>query len=140
MGAKIPEQNIDIRPFDVISVPRAELIYIAGDVAKPGPVTLTDRPTMTVLEALSSTGGVNKTGNTKKSRILRSMPGTPVRTQLPVDISKIMTGKATDIDLLAGDILVVPPSNMKKAAQRALDTAIQIGTVVVSAGVISGAL
>jgi polysaccharide export outer membrane protein len=140
IAARTPEKDILILPFDVISVPRAELVYIAGDVVKSGSLSLTDRSTMSIVEALSATGGVTKTADTKKARILRIVPGSPVRAQLPVDISKIMNGKAGDIELLAGDILVVPPSNMKKATQRALETAIQVGTVILSAGVMSGAL
>ncbi len=140
VNATSPENDIVIQPNDVISVPKAELLYIAGDVTRSGPLPLTEGLTMSIMEALSATGGVTKTADTKKAHILRVVPGSAVRSQVPVDISKIMTGKRSDVDLVAGDILVIPPSNMKKAAQRALEAAIQMGTVIVSSGVISGAL
>jgi polysaccharide export outer membrane protein len=140
IAAKTPEKDIAIQPYDIISVPRAELIYIAGDVTKSGPVELTDRTTISVLEALSATGGVTKTADTKKGRILRSVPGSSIRAQVPVNISKIMTGKSNDVQMMAGDILVVPPSSTKKAAQRALEMAIQVGTVVMTSGLATGAL
>jgi polysaccharide export outer membrane protein len=127
-------------PYDIISVPRAELVYVAGDVAKSGPLPLTERPTISVMEALSATGGVTKTADTKKARILRMVPGNSVREQVPVNLAGIMTGKASDQQLMAGDILVVPPSSTKKAAQRALEIAIQLGTVIVSSGLINGTL
>jgi polysaccharide export outer membrane protein len=140
VAAQTPERDIEIEPYDIISVPRAELIYVAGDVNKSGPLALTDRPTMSVVEALSASGGVTKTADTKKAHILRTVAGNAARAQLPVNVSKIMAGKSDDIQLMAGDILVVPPSAMKKAAQRALEAAIQIGTVVVSSGAIAGTL
>jgi polysaccharide export outer membrane protein len=140
MAGQIPDKDIVIMPNDIISVPRADLIYVAGDVNRSGPLTLTDRPTMSVLEALSATGGVMKTADTKKARILRVVPGNSVRENVPVNIAKIMSGQANDMQLMAGDILVVPSSSSKKAAQRALDTAIQMGTVIVSGGILSGAL
>jgi hypothetical protein len=89
---------------------------------------------------LSATGGVTKTADTKKGRILRSVPGSSIRAQVPVNISKIMTGKSNDVQMMAGDILVVPPSSTKKAAQRALEMAIQVGTVVMTSGLATGAL
>ena len=95
---------------------------------------------MSILEALSATGGVTKTADTKKARIMRVVPGNKVRAQLPVDVAKIMSGQSSDVELVSGDILVVPPSSMKKAAQRALDTAIQMGSVILSATIVSGAL
>lgn len=95
---------------------------------------------MSIMEALSSTGGVTKTADTKKARILRPVAGSAVRAQVPVNIDQIMRGKANDVELAPGDILVVPSSNTKKAAQRALEAAIQAGTVILSTGIISGAL
>ena len=47
---------------------------------------------------------------------------------MAVDLRKIMEGKATDIPLRPEDILFVPASVPKKAAIRALEAAIQMGT------------
>lgn len=138
--AKAPQTDIEILPYDIISIPKAELIYIAGDVTKSGPLPLQERSTMSIMEALSSTGGVTKTADTKNGRILREVPGSKIRDQIPVDIEKITKGKTPDVELLAGDILVVPSSSSKKFSQRALDAAIQVATVAMSAALISGAL
>jgi polysaccharide export outer membrane protein len=138
--AKTPDKDVEIQPYDIISVPKAELIYIAGDVTRSGPLPLEEKPTMSVMEALSSTGGVTKTADTKKARILRVVPGNAKRDQVPVDIASIMNGKTDDIQLLPGDILVVPTSSSKKATQRAVEAAIQLATVVLSASIVTGAL
>lgn len=138
--ASAPQTDIEILPYDIISVPKAELIYIAGDVTRSGPVPLQERSSMSIMEALSSTGGVTKTSDTKRGRILREVPGRKIRDQIPVDIEKITKGKSPDVELLAGDILVVPSSTSKKFSQRALEAAIQAATVAMSAAVVSGAL
>ncbi|HWE48839.1 MAG TPA: polysaccharide biosynthesis/export family protein [Bryobacteraceae bacterium] len=138
--AKTPERDIEIQPYDIVSVPKAELIYIAGDVTKSGPLALQEKSTMSIMEALSSTGGVTRTADTKRARILRAVPGNAKREQVPVDIASIMKGKIDDVQLVPGDILVVPSSGTKKASQRALDAAIQVATVVLSTSVVTGAL
>src|SRR5436190_10549381 len=46
MQATSPEENILIRPYDVISVPRADLIYVIGEVKKPGGFLLMERSTI----------------------------------------------------------------------------------------------
>ncbi len=138
--AKAPQNDIEILPYDIISVPKAELIYIAGDVTRSGPISLQERSTMSIMEALSSTGGVTKTADTKRGRILREVSGSNIRDQIPVDIEKITKGKTPDVELLAGDILVVPSSSAKKFSQRAIEAAIQAATVAMSAAVVSGAL
>jgi polysaccharide biosynthesis/export protein len=134
--ARTPEKDIEIQPYDIISVPKAEYVYVAGDVTKSGALSLTDRPTMLIMEALSSTGGVTKTSDAKKARILRPIPGSSKREQVPVDIARIMNGKGEDVELQPGDILFIPGSASKKATLRALEAAIQTGTAILTYGVI----
>jgi polysaccharide export outer membrane protein len=138
--AKTPEKDIEIQPYDVISVPKAEFIYVAGDVTKTGLLQLNDSPTMSIMEALSSSGGITKTSDPKKARILRPVSGTSKRDQVSVDVSRIMNGKAEDVQLVAGDILFIPVSASKKATIRALEAAIQVGTVLLTSGVVNGTL
>ncbi len=53
------------------------------------------------------------------------------RQEIPVDLRKVVTGKAEDQALRANDILFVPDSTSKKAAARALEAIIQTATGVV---------
>jgi polysaccharide export outer membrane protein len=138
--AKTPENDIDIEPYDIISVPKAELVYIGGDVSKASVLPLNDSATISIMEALASIGGVTKTADTKKARIMRNVAGTSKRSEVPVDISRIMSGKAEDVQLVAGDILFIPSSASKKATLRALEAAIQLGTVILSSGVVNGTI
>jgi len=131
MEARNPEENILVKPNDVISVPRAETIYVIGQVQKSGGFVLNDRESMTVLQALSMAGGVSGTARSRESRILRRPAEGSTRKEIPVDLKKILDGKSPDIPMEADDILFVPASVPQKAALRALEAAVQMGTGIV---------
>src|SRR5204862_1238113 len=92
MNATSPEKNIVIRPHDVISIPRAEVVYVVGEVGKSGPVALSGGHSVTVMEAVSSSGGVLRTAAPNHARILRRVDGDQKRTEVAVDLKKIMQG------------------------------------------------
>jgi polysaccharide export outer membrane protein len=136
MEAKKPESNIMIRPHDVLSISRADMVYVIGEVTHGGPFPLNDGQSLSVLEAVSSSGGILRTAAASHAMILRPIAGTPKREELAVDIKKIMAGRSDDVPLLAGDVLVVPGSTGKHAALRTLEAAIQAGTLVATYGVV----
>jgi polysaccharide biosynthesis/export protein len=136
LEGKSPEKNIIIRPYDVISVPRAEIVYVIGEVGKVGPLTLNAGHSISVLQAVSSSGGVLRTAASTKAKILRPVPGDSKWAEFPVDIKKILKGEAEDQRLMAGDILFVPDSAGKRAGLRALEAAIQMGTIAGTYGAV----
>jgi polysaccharide export outer membrane protein len=135
MEGKNPEYNIAIRPHDVISVPHAEVVYVIGEVNHAGALPLNEGDSLSVLEAVSSSGGMLHTAAISHARILRPVPGEQKRAELVVDLKKIMAGQSADIPLLAGDVLVVPGSTGKHAVYRALEAAVTAGTFIASYGV-----
>ena len=128
MSARNPADNIPVKPYDVITVPKADLIYVIGAVKKAGGFPLQERANMTVLEALSLAEGLDKTASSKKAKILRNDEVTHARTELPVNVKSILEGKSDDLPLLSNDILVIPSSQAKAATYRALEAVIQTGT------------
>jgi polysaccharide export outer membrane protein len=123
-----PTENILVFPHDVVTVPVAEMVYVIGEVRKPGEVALKGNATISVLQALSSAEGFGLTPAPQAAKIVRSVPGTTERKEIPVDLKKVIAGKAEDIAMRPNDILVVPPSGPKKAAARAVEAAIQTVT------------
>lgn len=121
-----PEENIAIQPHDVISVPRADMVFVVGEVHKSGGFTLNERSTISVLQALSLAEGILPTAAPASARILRGAGDG--RQEIPVDVRRILTGKNADLALRADDILFIPTSMPKKAAIRGLEAAIQMGT------------
>jgi len=125
-----PAENIVILPHDVVTVVPAQTVFVIGEVKKPGEVVIkTDG--VTVLQALSSAEGYGPAPAPQHSKIVRVMPGTGQRTDIPVDLNKILAGKAEDIALRPNDILVVPPSTPKRAATRAMEAAVNAAVGVV---------
>jgi polysaccharide export outer membrane protein len=126
--AKDPAQNIVIEPNDVITVPRAQMVYVIGEVGKPGGFVLNDRETLSVLQALSLAGGPTKVAAASRARVLRSESGKRDRMEIATNVQKILNGQAPDVQLHADDILFIPNNMSKSASIRALETAINIGT------------
>jgi len=125
MSATKPSDNIAIFPHDVISVPKAELVYVIGAVRKPGAFPLRDKETLSILQALSMSEGLGTSPAASNSKILRASAGSEQRQEIPVDIKRVLAGKAEDIGLRANDVLFIPDSSSKQVAKKALDTALQ---------------
>jgi polysaccharide biosynthesis/export protein len=123
--ASNPATNIAIAPEDVISVPRAEVVYVVGSVHKPGGFPLGENATLSALRLLSLAEGLDPTAAATKAKIMRM--STPERVEIPVNLKSILAGKCTDVELKANDILFVPSSFSKSTALRTLETAIGMG-------------
>lgn len=130
LSAKSPQANITIYPNDVVSVPRAELVYVMGEVNRSGGFVLDQGGPVTLVQALSMAGGPMPLANLSKARLLRVQPGTSVRQQIDVDLQDVLRGKGEDLRLRPEDVLFVPHNNIKGAALRMLDAATMVGTQV----------
>lgn len=128
MEAKNPEENIQILPHDVISIPKAEMVYVIGEVKRSGGYVLGEHQTISVLQVLSLAEGLNVAADTRHARILRLKRDADQREELPVDVKDVLNGKKPDVALRGDDILFIPGSTGKKAALRALEATIQTGT------------
>jgi polysaccharide export outer membrane protein len=122
-----PEENILIRPHDVISVPRADLIYVVGEVRKPGGFILHERGTISGLQALAMAEGFAADAAPDKAIIVRQSPDAR-RVEIPANLRAILSGKTRDVELLPEDILFIPTNVAKRALTRTLQTAIQAVT------------
>jgi|SRR5579872_5387697 len=121
--------NIPVLGGDVVSVPRAGIIYVVGAVQRPGGFVMqSDRDRMTTMKILSLAGGTTGSANQKQAVILRKNVETGKRDEVPVDLKKVMQLKTEDVMLQPSDILYVPDSSGKKALHRAGDVAIGLTT------------
>ncbi len=130
LSARSPLANIAILPNDVISVPRAELVYVMGQVTRSGGFVLDQGGPVTLVQALSMAGGPLEMANLSKARLLRVQPGTNVRQEISVDIQSVLHGKGEDIRLRPEDVLYIPHNAAKAIAMRALEAATMVGTQV----------
>lgn len=128
MEARNPEDNIQILPNDVISVPKAEMVYVVGEVKRSGGFVLGENHSISVLQALSLAEGLGGPADTHHVKILRLKNESDQREELPVDLKSVLAGRKPDVPMQGDDILFIPSSAGKKAAVRALEAAVQTGT------------
>ena len=129
--------NIPLMGGDVVSVPRAGIIYVVGAVSHPGGFLIqNDYDRMTMLKMLSLAGGATTTAKLKSTVILRKNPTTGNRDQVPVNLAKVLSMKTQDVQLQPNDILFVPDSAGLRALHRAGDVAATVtsGLGIVAAG------
>lgn len=123
-----PGDNIVIFPQDVISVPGSELIYVTGDVHKPGSFPLRDSNGISVLQAISLAEGLGPQASAKNAKIFRARGGDQEKDEIRVDVQRILAGESSDFKMQPRDILFIPDSASKKAGYRAAEAAIQAVT------------
>ncbi len=106
--------NASVKNNDIIFIPEAEdqLIYVMGEVVRPGAVQLTSN--MNVLKAVMLAGGMNKQANPEKVFIIRqeNLQGEVMK----VDLKKLLENGdfRRNFSLMANDIVFVSPSGMAK--------------------------
>lgn len=90
----------------VVTQINSQRIYILGEVNRPGATPLL--PGMTILEALSTSGGFTMFANTKKIYLLRTVNGS--QEKYPFNYNDVIHGKSPqqNIPVKAGDTIVVP--------------------------------
>lgn len=115
-----PAEDIALQPFDVISVERAEMVYVNGEIGKVGGFELGERESISVVQIISLAGGLSREAMPSKARILRPVLNSSRRSEVPIDITRILAGKDNDFPLLPNDLLYIPKaSSWKKTAGRA---------------------
>ena len=105
--------NVDVRPGDTIMVSHAGIVYVVGDVGKPGGFLIENNDRLTVLQAIALAQGTNRTASLNHAKLIRKTDG--VRQEVPIPLKKILNDKAEDQLLADGDILFVPSSGPKNA-------------------------
>jgi polysaccharide export outer membrane protein len=117
--------NVPVRPGDIVKVPRAGIVYVVGEVQKPGGFVLQNNESISVLQALALAEGPTHTSAISRARIIRSDPATGKRIEIPMNLGKIFSGKAPDAFLQPKDIIFVPNSAAKNVFYRGSEAALQ---------------
>ena len=122
MDARNPGENILVMPNDIVNVPKADMVYVIGEVQKAGAIALGDQKTVTVLQAISIAAGLGKTAKSAEAKILRITPGSTTRTEVTVNLKAMLAGKLSDMAMEPDDILFVPNSLRKEIGLKTLET------------------
>jgi polysaccharide export outer membrane protein len=105
--------NVQVYPGDLIVVPRAGIVYVLGDVNRPGGFVMQDSGKITLLQALAQAGGASKSASLNKAVLMRK--NAQGYATIKLSVGKIQKGEAPDLDLHSNDILFVPNNRLKNA-------------------------
>ena len=116
-----PQYNVAIYPGDIIKVKAAGIVYVVGDVNRPGGFPVQDNEQITVLQAIALGQGTAPNADKGKAKIIR-VAENGQQIELPVQLNKILSGNAPDPVLKPKDILFIPKNGSKAAGKAVLDT------------------
>jgi polysaccharide export outer membrane protein len=101
-------QQVLVMPGDTVLVPKAGIVYVLGDVNRPGGYLMNNNESkMTLLEALALAGGVAKTAKQHNARLIRKQ-GSDSFVDRKLSVKDLQEGKVPDIAMQAGDVIYIP--------------------------------
>jgi polysaccharide export outer membrane protein len=112
--------NPEIFPGDRISISQTGIVYVLGEVGRPGGFLIDRHNTVTVLQALALAEGIQSSASIKKATLFRK-DGTGSQ-QIAVNVSKILKSESPDIPVREGDILYIYGSLTRGMGRTALTT------------------
>ncbi len=125
------ENNVQVYPGDLVVVPRAGIVYVLGDVNRPGGFTMQNNGKITLLQALAQAGGTNRSAAMNGATLLRKTASGYVSKQ--IRIGDLVRGRGEDIELHPNDILFVPNSVLKSVGQSTQAIVTSLGSASVYA-------
>ena len=114
--------NPTILPGDTIVVATAGVVYVIGEVNKPGGFVMNDNQ-LTVLQALALAGGNSPMASLDRAQIVRQVKG--AREAVHISLKRILNGRDKDVRLQPEDILFVPGSTGKNAISHGVQAILQ---------------
>ena len=111
--AEMAASNVALQPGDTVVVPKAGIVYVLGEVTRPGGYVLNSTGGVTVLQVVAVAGGPSHVASAGKTRLLRRTENGFQEER--IDLTKLLRGKAHDVAVRDQDILFIPSSVIKTA-------------------------
>jgi polysaccharide export outer membrane protein len=103
--------NVELLPGDTMVVPKAGIVYVLGEVNRPGGYVLNSTGGITLLRVVAAAGGPTHAAAVGGTKMIRRTP-TGLQ-ELPVPLKDLMHARVADIPVQADDIVYVPSSRIK---------------------------
>jgi polysaccharide export outer membrane protein len=117
------DHNPELLPGDTVQVSRAGVVYVVGDVVRPGGFPVDPVQTTTVVQALSLAWGPGQNAALTKAILIRERQGGRLITTL--NLKRMLRGVDPDIPIQDRDIVFVPNSMAKNLLNRTMESVIQ---------------
>ena len=105
-----------LHPGDTVQVPHAGIAYLVGDVARSGGYVMQDAGELSIAQLISLGGGMLATAKGSKARLVRKSSG--AHEEFEINVTRILRGQSPDLPLQPDDILFIPNSALRSAANR----------------------
>jgi polysaccharide biosynthesis/export protein len=121
-----PSANVMLHGGEEVLVPEALKIYVVGNVKKPGAYPVRNDEETTILQLLALSEGLTPY-SAKVAYVYRRAHG-GARTEVPIELAKIMKRKSPDVPLQANDILYIPDNKGQRLTAQTIDRLAGLGT------------
>lgn len=131
------DHDPELSPGDTVEVSRAGLVYVVGDVIRPGGFPVDPVQKLTLVQAVSLAWGPTQNAALNKAVLIREQ--NDGRTLTELNLKRLLRGQDPDQPVRDGDIIFVPDSFAKNLMNRTLESAVQstVGVSIYSALVYS---
>jgi polysaccharide export outer membrane protein len=104
--------NPYVRAGDVVSIAKADEVYVIGNVVRPASIALNEP--LTVTRAIAMAGGTLPDSKRSEIHIVRQAPGSTQKQEIVVNLDSINRHQSEDVVMMANDIVEVPTSAGKR--------------------------
>jgi len=129
-----PQLNLVLQGGEEIRVPEAGRVFVVGNVKKPGSFTLHEGEATSVLKLLALSEGLLPF-HTKQAYVYRT-DGNGGRTEIALELRKILDRKVPDPAIGASDILYIPDNPRRRASTQALERILSFGSTTASGALV----
>ncbi len=105
--------EILIEPNDILLADPAGVIYLTGEVLKPGTIEMNEKESLGLAELISIGGGFARDAASDKIKVLRPILNGSRRAEISVDVKSILDGRHSDFPVMPNDMVFVPRSKGK---------------------------
>jgi polysaccharide export outer membrane protein len=119
--------ELQIKTGETILVSRCGVVYVGGNVGRPGAYPLCESNHTTLSEVIALAQGTKPNSYSQRTLLLRSS-GNGTRVVQNIKLEDVLRGRKVDITMQPDDILFIPPSALKAAGKTALTAAVGFAT------------
>ena len=134
IDAADPGMNIQLTGGEEIRVPEVGRVYVVGNVRRPGAFPIKNDDRTSVLKVLALSEGLMPFA-AKQAFIFRREGGNGGKSEIPIELKKILARQSPDVPLLANDILYSPDNSGRRTAITILERAVLFGTTATATAV-----
>jgi polysaccharide biosynthesis/export protein len=119
--------ELQIKTGETILVSRCGVVYVGGNVGRPGAFPLCDSNHTTLSQVIALAQGTRPSSYSQRTLLLRNSAG-GTRVVQKIKLESVLRGQQVDITMQPDDIIFVPPSGLKAAGKIALASAVGFAT------------